>query len=221
MRENCDAPLSTDVIGVMAGTEQSDEAQRFTALFRQYRTPVQDFARRRVGSDAAQEVVAETFLVAWRRLDDMPEHALPWLYRVAGYEVANLRRRLLKAANLEQVLLRDPFAVGDGPDPGLTRGLAQAVGAAFGSLGPRDQEVLRLAAWEQLSAADGAAVLGCSVSAYRMRLHRARILLARRSGAEELLGTRGSGRRERPTPPPFPQLLLALSHQSINGREEF
>ena len=204
----------------MATAEQTDDAQRFTALFRQYRIPVQDFARRRLGSDAAQEVVAETFLVTWRRLDDVPEHALPWLYRVATYEIGNLRRRLLKAANLEQRLLRDPAVVAEGHDPGTARGLAEAVGAAFQSLGPRDQEVLRLAAWEQLSSADGAAVLGCSVSAYRMRLHRARVLLARRSGAEEFLGSRGSARRERPTPPPFPQLFLALSHQSMNGIEE-
>jgi RNA polymerase sigma-70 factor (ECF subfamily) len=204
----------------MAGAEQTDEAQRFTALFLQYRIPVHDFARRRLGSDAAQEVVAETFLVAWRRLDDVPPHALPWLYQVATYEIATLRRRLLKLANLERALLRDPVTVGERHDPGPARVLAQAVGAAFRSLGPRDQEILRLAAWEQLSSADGAAVLGCSVSAYRMRLHRARVLLARRSGAEELLGSRRSGRRERPAPPPFPQLFLALSHQSMNGGEE-
>ena len=65
--------------------------------------------------------------------------------------------------------------------------LAGAVALAFARLNPRDQEILRLAAWEQLSSSEGAAVLQCSVPAYRMRLHRARIRLAVASGVREHL----------------------------------
>jgi RNA polymerase sigma-70 factor (ECF subfamily) len=160
---------------------------------------VRDFAQRRVGTDLAQEVVAETFLVAWRRLDDIPGMAVPWLYRVALYEIANLRRRQLKAARLHDAL-RDcrhgTPGTGIDEEEELTE-LARTVAVAFANLKPRDQEILRLAAWDQLSSTEGAAVLQCSVPAYRMRLHRARIRLAVASGARD---------HQRPQPhiPPTP-----------------
>ena len=82
--------------------------------------------------------------------------------------------------------------------------LARAVATAFAHLKPRDQEILRLAAWEQLSSSEGAAVLQCSVPAYRMRLHRARIRLAVASGAREHL-------RAQPHDPPAPAAAPARS----------
>ena len=85
------------------GGDAGDDAQRFTALYREHHLRVRDFAQRRVGTDLAQEVVAETFLVAWRRLDDIPGVAIPWLFRVALYEIANLRRRQAKAGVTEGV----------------------------------------------------------------------------------------------------------------------
>jgi DNA-directed RNA polymerase specialized sigma24 family protein len=57
-------------------TEPS-EAERFASLFRLHYRDVHSFALRRVGQGAAQDVVAETFLVAWRRLKDVPDPALP------------------------------------------------------------------------------------------------------------------------------------------------
>jgi RNA polymerase sigma-70 factor (ECF subfamily) len=164
-----------------------DDAQRFTALYRQHHGRVCDFAQRRVGRDLAQEVVAETFLVAWRRIDDMPDAAIPWLFRIALYEIANLRRRHASAERLHDALRARRIGPAAGEDAGDVTDLARSVAAAFAALPERDQEILRLAAWEQLSALEGAAVLGCSVSAYRMRLHRARARLADSSGAREHL----------------------------------
>ena len=182
-----------DVIDVMSTARGSDDAQRFTALYRQHHARVCDFAQRRVGRDLAQEVVAETFLVAWRRIDDMPDAAIPWLFRIALYEIANLRRRHTSAERLHDALRARRVGPAAHEETGDATDLARSVAAAFATLSERDQEILRLAAWEQLSAAEGAAVFGCSVSAYRMRLHRARTRLADSSGAREHL--RPEGRR--------------------------
>ena len=152
-------------------------------LYRVHHLRVRAFAQRRVGMDLAQEVVAETFLVAWRRLDDIPGVAMPWLYRVALYEIANLRRRQAKVDRLHDALCEGRAGTAPEDEPDDVTELARAVAIAFAELKPRDQEILRLAAWEQLSSSEGAAVLQCSVPAYRMRLHRARIRLAVASGA--------------------------------------
>ena len=171
-----------------SGSEDGD-AQRLTLLFHAYQPRIQQFARRRVGADAAQEIVAETFLVAWRRLHDIPDPPLPWLYRVASLEIANFHRRQVKSLEVER-------AVRQSLDPGATRRDAsenfdrtefdrtesEAIARAFESLEPREHEILRLATWEGLSSAEGAIVLGCSISAYRVRLHRARSRLTKKSG---------------------------------------
>jgi RNA polymerase sigma factor (sigma-70 family) len=193
------------------GTDGGDEARRFTALYREHHWRVSDFAQRRVGPDLAQEVVAETFLVAWRRLDDIPGAAIPWLYRVALYEIANLRRRQAKAVRLHDALRQGGAGTAMEYEEKDVTELARAVATSFAHLKPRDQEILRLAAWEQLSSSEGAAVLQCSVPAYRMRLHRARIRLAVASGAREQL-------RARPHDPPTPVAAAAAPARSL-GRE--
>jgi RNA polymerase sigma-70 factor (ECF subfamily) len=207
---------------VTIGSSVPDDAQRFTALYREHHARVRDFAQRRVGTDLAQEIVAETFLVAWRRLDDIPGMAVPWLYRVALYEIANLRRRQVKAVRLHDALREGRHGTGthgtgaeDDAEEELTE-LARTVAVAFAHLKPRDQEILRLAAWDQLSSTEGAAVLQCSVPAYRMRLHRARIRLATASGAREHL-------RPQPHNPPSraPALSRALTRErrTLQGTE--
>jgi len=168
-----------------SSNQHADDAQRFTALYRAQHSLVRDFARRRVGADLAQEIVAETFLVAWRRINDIPPAPIPWLYRTALYEIANQRRRQEKALRLRAALVESHVSGGTEGDSSDLADLAEAVATAFATLQPRDQEILRLAAWEQLSAAEAATVLECSVSAYRMRLHRARSRLAARAGARE------------------------------------
>jgi len=152
-------------------------AERFAALFRLHYRDIHLFARRRVGEDAAQEVVAETFLVAWRRLADVPDPSLPWLYQVARYEVAALTRKVAREGRLRLVLSH--IVATQPEDHPVDRGHeVSRVGRAFLQLNPSEQEILRLAAWEELSSKDGAQVLGCTVAAYRVRLHRARRRLA-------------------------------------------
>jgi len=148
------------------------DRERFEALFGTYYGAVVRYAVRRVGQDTSGEVVAETFTVAWRRLDQIPDNALPWLYATARRVVANELRRRSRAVRLgERLAAQQVDAVADHAGP-LAESLR--VQAALDSLSERDREVLRLSAWEQLPTADAASVLGCSESAYKVRLHRAR-----------------------------------------------
>jgi RNA polymerase sigma-70 factor (ECF subfamily) len=133
------------------------------------------FAVRRA-SDAqdAADAAAEVFLVAWRRLDDVPSEQGErlWLYGVARHVLANQqrseRRRVRLAERLRQEL---PAALPSTP-PAAPE--TAAIRAALGQLGSDDQEVLRLAGWEALTPRAIATVLGISPVAARSRLHRAR-----------------------------------------------
>lgn len=167
---------------VTAGPGDDDgDARRLTLLFHEYQPRIQQFARRRVGADAAQEIVAETFLVAWRRLHDVPDPALPWLYRVATLEVANFQRRQIRSLQVQRAICeslpsdRSPQRASHDDDMDVS----QVIARAFETLGAADQEILRLATWDGLTSAEGAIVLGCSIPAYRVRLHRARSRLAK------------------------------------------
>ena len=111
------------------------------------------------------------------KISDLPDEIVPWLYRVASFEIANQRRRQLRTDRLHSAIAldqRDTQAAGPISD------LSGDVAAAFESLSNGDQEILRLATWERVTMAEGASVVGCSVSAYRMRLHRARARLGKR-----------------------------------------
>ncbi len=155
----------------VAGREQAEI--RFERLYAQHGRAVLGYAVRRTSLDDAADVVAETFLVAWRRLDDVPaEDARLWLYAVARRVLANQerseRRRQRLADRLRQEL-RVALDTVPAPDPE-----AAAVEAALAQLGPDDREVLRLSAWEELTPVEIATVLGVSQVAVRSRLHRAR-----------------------------------------------
>jgi RNA polymerase sigma-70 factor (ECF subfamily) len=76
--------------------EQSAE-RRFQEFYRAHEAAVLAYARRRAPA-IAEDVVAETFLVCWRRLDDVPANALPWLYAVARNVLANERRKQARIA---------------------------------------------------------------------------------------------------------------------------
>jgi RNA polymerase sigma-70 factor (ECF subfamily) len=159
------------------GSAQRREA-RFTRLFAEAYGPVLGYARRRVGTDSAEDIVAEVFLTAWQHLDRAPPDPLPWLYRIAWHAIGNQRRGLARRQRLQQRAqgLAGPLHTGDHADEIVGR---EAIMAAFDALAEPDREVLRLICWEDLDPADAAQVLGCSTTALRVRLHRARRRLAR------------------------------------------
>ena len=138
---------------------------RFQAIYRAHREAVSAYARRRASADVADDVVAETFLVCWRKLDRMPDEPLPWLYAVARKTLANQRRAAARQATPST---REPST--DAPvfhgDPVL--------GVAFSRLSEGDREVLRLVAWEGLTLGEAGTVIGCSAVACRVRFHRAK-----------------------------------------------
>ncbi len=152
---------------------------RFTEVFEACYHPVLAYARRRVGADLAQDVVAEAFLAAWRNVEELPPEPLPWLYRAAHFAIANQRRALARQGKLDERarLLADSYAV---PDHSELVVADMELAAAFRSLSEADREVLRLAAWEGLTAAAIGEVFGCSPIAAKLRLHRARHRLSQR-----------------------------------------
>lgn len=150
---------------------------RFRHLFDAHFDAILGYALRRAGSDDAADVAADTFLVAWRRLDDVPDgpDALPWLYGVARRTLANQRRGRRRRADLAAALRTGlAAAVPDHADATVTR-LDAADGIA--ALPAGDREVLRLTTWEGLEPREIGLALGISAATARKRLSRARARL--------------------------------------------
>lgn len=148
----------------------SDPSERFSQLYEQLYGPVYAYAARRVGAGAADEVAAETFLVAWRRFERIPGEPLPWLYGVARNVMLRHRTAQARQDAARNGLLFEPpmptFEPIDSDDAGLRE--------AWEALGARDRDVLALIAWEELPVRDAARALGCSAPVFSVRLHRAR-----------------------------------------------
>lgn len=145
----------------------------FESVYKTHFRPVLAYALRRArGPEDAADVVAETFLVAWRRFDQIPEErAQAWLIGVARMVLANQQRGEVRrnrlASRLGEVLAANPSV----PEPPAgTEDLQQA----WRLLSPRDQEILALSAWEGLNALEIATVLDIPAATARTRLSRAR-----------------------------------------------
>jgi RNA polymerase sigma-70 factor, ECF subfamily len=151
-------------------------ARQFEAIFDACYPRVLGYAIRRTEDRAAAEdVVSETFLVAWRRLEDVPAEALPWLLGVARKVLANQRRAARRRAPGGSLVSPEVVAA---PDPRLSVADLvadrEAFAAAFLALSPGDREVLALVSWDGLAPREAATVLGCSAATFSLRLHRAR-----------------------------------------------
>ena len=153
--------------------------ERLSALWSAHAVRVQAYLWRHTDPDTAQDVLSETFLVAWRRLDDVPDPALPWLLVVARNLLRNAHRAARRRRTLDDELAAlaasaplpeaAPEALAVERDA-LLRGLAR--------LGEREREAILLVAWDGLTTADAADVAGCSTATFHVRLHRARRRLA-------------------------------------------
>jgi len=154
-------------------TEQreADRRARFEELARELIEPLRRFLARRADPAMADDVLSDTLLVCWRRLDDVPDNPLPWVYGVARNCLANAqrgeRRHLRLAAKISVVAPPDQTVTA--PDSG-----DDVLLEAMAALRPEDAELLRLWAWEQLTPAEIATVLEISPNAASIRLHRAR-----------------------------------------------
>jgi RNA polymerase sigma factor (sigma-70 family) len=175
------------------GTLSGELSQiRFGRLYRDQGRAILAYALRRVEDpEDAADVVAETFLVAWRRLDEVPNDAGArlWLFGVARRVVANRHRAERRRTKLGERLaesLRTELATQPAP-----AGKAAEVLRAMDGLGADDRELLLLVSWEELSPAEVAKVLGISSLAARSRLHRARRRLRALLEPREPAGSRG------------------------------
>jgi RNA polymerase sigma-70 factor, ECF subfamily len=158
------------------GRHGVDVEERFNGLYRAHYRAVLSYATRRTDPDTARDVVAETFLIAWRRLDSVPAdsgQAEPWLYGVARRVLANSDRSQRRTQRLAARMLHDG---GDETlaDPALVVSERQRVIQALRRLPEAEQEALRLIGWDGLDLAGAALAMGCSRSAMAVRLHRAR-----------------------------------------------
>ena len=156
--------------------------EAFAELFGAHYPAVLAYGLRRVDPDTARDCAAETFLVAWRRLHAEPEDPRSWLLAVARRVLANELRRQARAGRLTERMAQDAVAGGravqsahEDADAG---GASGRVAAALARLSADDRELLLLIGWEQLDHAAAARVLGCSRTALKVRLHRARRRLA-------------------------------------------
>ena len=154
--------------------------ERFQALYAEHHARVYAYAVSRVGRQLADEVVSEVFLVAWRRLADVPAPALPWLLTVARNTASSqfrgsARQRSISAemrAWVTEAQLSEPD-VADAVSERLS------VLTALAALPEADRELLTLVAWHGLKPNEAARVVGCSTATYFVRLHRARRRLER------------------------------------------
>jgi RNA polymerase sigma factor (sigma-70 family) len=162
-----------------------DSRNRFEALYRAHCGAVRSFVHRRVPPGAADDVVADVFVIVWRRLDEAPtSDGLPWMIGIARGVLANRRRvearRLALRDRLAANILVDGQPGPDEPSEGTE------VRRALASLSARDQEVLLLVTWDGLDRAQAAKALGISASGFAVRLHRARRRFARALAAQGL-----------------------------------
>lgn len=161
-------------------SSMSDPRQRFEALVSEVVEPLHRYAARRVGPDLAQDVVADTLLVLWRRLDDLPDDdPLPWCYGVARLCLSNAQRSRRRQLSLVGRLTSIEPPVPSYPD---SADRDAELYDALGRLPSHDREILRLWAWESLTPAEIAVVLDISANAASIRLHRARKRLGEELG---------------------------------------
>ncbi len=191
-------------MGMATGGDASDQ-QRFALIYQRHYALIHAYVARRLWHrDLADDVTAEVFMVAWRRLDDIPSPIGGWLFGVARLVVMATNRATVP----DPLELVDEAVAAREADPSaraVDRAELERVSAALGTLSDSDREILLLMAWEALPLAQLAEALECSVAAAGVRLHRARQRLRRavdrsgnssRQGSTQRLGTTLGARRE-------------------------
>ncbi len=200
--------------------------ERFAHLWATCAPRVQAYAMRHVDPDTAQEVVSETFLVAWRRLEHVPGEPMPWLIVVARNTIANARRseRRVRALDVELARLaavaRTTTSGAD--DVALDR---DTMLRGLAALSEEQREALLLVAWDGLSPGQAAAVLGVSTATFHVRLHRARRRLetlvdgpAQSADPSPASGAEDAAAEAPGSPPPVPDVCGGPANPSATRR---
>lgn len=155
---------------------EAAKEEAFRRLYDRHHRAVLAYFLRRTDRESAYDCTEDAYLVAWRKLDAIPEGeaALAWLYAVSRRVLSNHRRSSMRRARLTKRLFGLGPTASAEPEPQVIRRAEEdEVVAAIADLSERDQEVIRLAYWEELPHTRIAGLLGCSVGAVDVRLHRA------------------------------------------------
>ncbi|MEV1002371.1 sigma-70 family RNA polymerase sigma factor [Nonomuraea sp. NPDC050202] len=153
---------------------EQDDRSRFEVVYRRTYEQILGYAVRRCSSpEDAADVVAETYMIAWRRMSELPEGEAGklWLYGVARRVLANHRRSERRRLTRHTELTAEIEHLYTAPSPHHDR---DGVEEAMDMLADSDRELLALTLWEGLDPGEIATVLNCSRNAARIRLHRAR-----------------------------------------------
>lgn len=161
-----------------AGMETDARRDKLERLYDAHFETILGYLCRRTDRATAHDLATDTLVVAWQRLDHLPNHEAGWLCGIARNLLANhnrasQRRRALAEHVADNSVLEAPSAEEQ------VFGSDSEVLAALRMLSPADQEVLMLTAWDGLSGAEAAEALGCTRVTYNVRLFRARRRLAR------------------------------------------
>jgi RNA polymerase sigma-70 factor, ECF subfamily len=184
----------------------NDPQERFTGLYDLYYRRVLRYALQHADPGTAEDVASETFLIAWRRLAEVPQPPLPWLLAVARnllrQQFGQARRQRRLTEHISALTTDRDLIAWDAGEHVVERAAALD---ALATLPGDDVETLTLVTWHGLSAAEAAAVVGCSPHAFTVRLHRARKRLAEalrvtdQSRAHSTRAARGAARVPQPS----------------------
>lgn len=157
-----------------------DEPPAFAEIYARHADEVHRYLRRRLGSDVADDLTADTFVAAFgarSRFDPTVESARPWLFGIASNLAAKHRRREVRGLRAYARTGVDPVATtwADAADARVSaQAMNRELAAALAELSPGDRDVLLLVAWAELSYVEVAAALSIPVGTVRSRLNRAR-----------------------------------------------
>lgn len=160
--------------------------ETFESLYHAYRLQVLAYCTRRIDPSLASDACSETFLVAWRRIEDLPvsPKTLPFLYGVAAKVIANQRRTIRRITRLDHKMRSLGVETGEDPSVVIIRGERdrQVVSAVRG-LNSKDREIIMLYAWEELPRQVIAEMMGMTKAAVDQRIHRSYQRLGRTLGS--------------------------------------
>jgi RNA polymerase sigma factor (sigma-70 family) len=172
------APDDVDDAAVIEGSVRDPE--RFAVIFDRHAPHIQRYLARRLGQEIADDLVSETFLIAFRkrsRYDLGRRDARPWLYGIASNLIGQHQRDEAREYRLWQAMAREEHEASHAErasTEATTQAVRQRLANALAQLSPGDRDVLLLIAWEELSYDEVASALAIPVGTVRSRLHRAR-----------------------------------------------
>jgi RNA polymerase sigma-70 factor (ECF subfamily) len=150
-------------------SDNDKDLERFEDFFREHYQRLFQYVARRVPNAQVDDVVASSFMVAWRKFEQSSNPALPWLFRIASYEISNQRRSQRKSDNVVSFdIVGEHLSMSPSTDVNDVE-----INAALSRLSDADQEILRLIHWDSLTRAEAAEVLRLTPNATNVRYHRA------------------------------------------------